>query len=289
MTQDTISDIVAEYNKERERVAGVRVLSGKRNLLYLVPAGAAVVAVIGFFIFNGQGKSATITLILGGLAWVFLAAMLENDSDQPVNRLQNNLRNRLFPALFSDVKNIRFNKQSNRSIETHIPGPLLPRHNQSSAGDIVEGQYKGRHFTIGEYHLEFTSKPGHARVTRTVFKGLAVVYQLSHPLPAKLVVRENRSAVTKWLIENLSDSVLGEHINIDIQDFESHYDLHCIDEQFARKVFDFIGVSLFLEMQGRYATGHFQMQADHTKVSLLIDHPVDFFEMPPIDHSTRQY
>ncbi len=276
----TLREIVSVYNRVRENIAATREIKYRRLKAIIAAAAAAVIAIVIFTIYMEQGRAAFAIAIVGGFSVVALFGWLQGRAEVPAEKLQAIVRESLLPTIFSDIEGFRYLPNRNRLIES-VPTDIKPDYMSINPGDLVEGSYKDRKFAINEVDLVEQKPDGNGR--ETVFKGVALLRELPAPLPATLTVRENRLALTKWASKKFRMAPKGDHVKFEHKQFETRYDVHSTDVEFARKVFDEKGILAYLTMQRAHATGNFQMSTSGSKVYLMIEHSHNFFEIPPID------
>lgn len=193
----------------------------------------------------------------------------------------------MLPAIFPNIEKFSFEANVHGFLD-EIPPEIMPSYNKGEWGDLIEGKIKGRKFALNELHLIFeqsssSSSNGNHRKKVTKFKGVAIRAKLSQKVPHKLIMRNGRAAVTRWMTEKTGLAIDEPHISFDDKDFDTRHDVHCNNEQYAQQVFSERGIAQFRAMQKRYSTGDFQFVASKRTLTMMIEQKYDFFEIPPLE------
>ncbi len=276
-----LTAIITGYNAQREIVAKKYNAGGKRlGIIMMVLVCVWLVAVL--IIYNQFGiMTALITGIIGALIAGMFFERGENINAAEVNRLQEQLRKLVFPTVFGNIDDFRFEADT-KGFVYRIPKTIMPEYNRSDWGDLIEGKIKGQSFAINEMHLEYRTS-GKNSSTVTVFKGVAVRLQRRADKAPTLAVRNNRMALTKFASNIFGMGIKDKHIKILDDELEEQYDVHCSDQNYVEKVFSSDGIELFKTMLQEHARGQFQFATSDNHIYMLIEQGHDFFELPSIN------
>lgn len=283
-----LSGVIAAYNAKRPGVLAIRANNRKQLAKTLAPPAIVVaLAAIAAFVLIHVGVAIAVA-VLGGIG-VSLAYLWKSvDADEPADSLHEEMRKKVLPAIFDDIEAFNFEANVHGFLD-EIPAAILPSHDKGKWGDLVEGRFRGRRFAINEMRLiseaRSSSSKDHAGANKdvTVFKGVAVRATLSRKVPATLIVRANRAALSRWLAEKMGRAPNEPHIETGDAAFDKRHDLHCRDAGFARKVFSDRGIARFAAIEGHYSSGNLQFVASGRTLTMMIDQTHDFFEIPPIE------
>jgi hypothetical protein len=119
--------------------------------------------------------------------WIFLAVMLLGSggfwlAQRPSKRLQQNLRDRMLPALFGFIGEIEYTHGRTPFTFDHIPKGVLPDHARAEFGDVVRGMHKWMRFELFEAHLKSGGKSN-----TTLFDGVVVGFEIPARFPGVLL------------------------------------------------------------------------------------------------------
>ena len=276
-----IAQAVAAYNQQREGFAATRSAAyGKQN--YIMAALAVVLVTVVFGLYRGGNSTAAIVAgFVGVFGLCICFAVLRGKADEPGIMLQTTMREKVFPALFSDIKDARFLAKT-KGFYNEIPDGIRRTGTKYEWGDLIEGSYKGHPIEINEVTVFKKTKSGSETKTVQDFKGIALRTGLENAVP-DLIVTKGRMAVARWISEKLGTRGDTPHVAFDDAAFEAAFDVHCGDEGFARSVFSDAGRARLMTLQARHTKGALRLAATGTQAYILLDHAKDFFELPPLD------
>ncbi len=275
----SLSEIIADYNHRRVKTDYHRDHGLKQLRLSFLPFVTALVVFVSLAYIMSYSTLALASGIIGLVGLTIIYVWKFKNVDAPAEELRNNFRKNLIPKIFPGFEEIKFFEKFNGLIYK-MPDSILPTYDSGEWGDMIKGQFGERKFTINEMHLTSTDSDSN---TTTDFKGIAVQFNTDSKAPSTLIVRNNRMALTQWLTNATGLGVKEPRIGFPDRSFEERIDVHCQDEDYARRIFTAKGVDYFKHIQDSYASRQFQFVAEAHTVSMLIEHDRNFFEIPPID------
>lgn len=278
---EDIKQAIAAYNTQRENLyAEQSKAHRKTNLIF--GGILAVMAALALLLFSSGRIGGGVALLFGG-GFILLIAffIMRGSAEGPGIALQAEIRERVFPAVFPEIENLRF-RADTKGFYDEIPEGLRPGGDRAGFGDLIEGDYQGQPVVINEMSTTRRTERDDRTENVVVFKGIAIKFGLSQPVP-DLIVSPNRLAVAKWVSDALGTGPDLPHVAFDDEAFESTFDIHSSDEPFARAVFSDEGRARYLALQSAQGAGTLRLGATGETAYLLVEHDKNLFELPPLD------
>lgn len=277
-----IEQEITAYNDQRESVAATRSKLRRKHLIIFAALGIVLVAVGLWIYFSGSDPALYAVPFVGLLGLLLTLERLHRSANQPGKDLQKTVRERIFPALFSNIQDLRFQTNTTGFFD-EAPDGIKPDTTKYCEGhDLIEGVYQGQSIAANE--ITVFGIRGHVDKHKPVevFKGLALRIGLDHSV-ANLSVSSDPDAVQRLIMGQYRAVGNTEQLPFNDEHFETIYDVDCKNEGFADSVFSDAGRSTFMSLQGILSKSPIQLATTGSTAYVLVSKREDLFELPSID------
>lgn len=202
---------------------------------------------------------------------------------KPATDLQQSFRNKVLPAVFGFIGNMRYTRNGMPASFDRLPRAAAGSFNRQSFDDVISGRYEDFSFEL--YEASLSQKAG--KSTHTVFKGIILAFETETAFPGMLVATKRSGSVARFFRDMFGSGGL-EELQSGIPHLDEQYEFRSDNPSAARPL-----------VAGRLARALDWLREswphDPARVALqghdgflLLPHSKNFFELPgvgtPLDY-----
>ena len=257
------------YNGQRAQVARQTWIR-----LVLLLGGWALISVAICWPLVVAGNSQAFGLAC--VAILFSGYFLFDRAMAPRRQFRQTVRDRLLPAVFGFVDDLRYAGSGSPRFLERMPGNEFLRRTHSRHRDLFSGRYDGFRFTLCETELSI----GNGSKRQITFTGVVVAFQQENGFPGTLLAAKRPGRLAKAIRSLFEEGTLSEVKSGDAGIDASH-EFRTDNPQAAglrvaamAKALDYLA--------GTWPDGVIRIALRHKDGFLLVPTQKDFFELPPI-------
>lgn len=166
--------------------------------------------------------------LLGGLIFFLL-----NWASRPIRDFQSGVKFLIIPKLIEYFgEGFKFHSRPLWSLYELKPFDILPRFDESSTEDQVNGQYKDVTFKLMEAELKREERDSDGdRREKTVFKGFLVLFDFNKSFVGKTILKKSGGILSQWFQGSVSGM---ERVTLEDPEFERQFDVYSTNQIEAR-------------------------------------------------------
>lgn len=223
---EKIKPVVKQLDQTRtEKLEQVKKNRPKANMIFF---GVLAVAISLTYL-----TRSVFFLIVGVIiAWASRNHMINGPKDE----LAGMIKEQVIPLVVKFFGNYEYSSHGEIGEEILSKSKIFESFNRYSSEDYITGRYRDTQFAFAEIDLAYHSSGGrhHSGSTRTVFKGMAIVLQMSRPATGMTAVKgEGQKGLWAWMTGKSGGL---QNVKFENPEFEKIFEVYSTDENEARSL-----------------------------------------------------
>lgn len=134
------------------------------------------------------------------------------------------VKDKFLPKILNYFGEFSYSSDSDISaLNEDIFSEILPAHDIFNTEDYIKGQYRDNKIELIEAHLKIRTR----KSTRTVFRGLLVVFEVNKPFVGKTIITKDYGCVGNFFKEQFTSL---EKIKLEDPEFENYFEVYGTDQ-----------------------------------------------------------
>lgn len=266
-----IRTAVAAYNAQRPKV-----VRDMRLQVSVFVGGFLLVLGLLAYIFWSEGNR-------DALPWVGLGGMLAGPfvwefSVRPARRFQQDLRDRLLPAVFGFVDEVRYAHRATPGFMRSMPGDEFVRRADCVHGDMIAGVHEDLAFTLSEAELSV----GGGKSREVTFQGIILHFVRETAFPGTLLAAR-RPNVVRRLVRELFGASSLTLVTSGNPAVDERHEFRTNRPDAATPIVQGALAKALDYLARAWPDGVARIALVNRDCYLLVPSKKDFFELPPVD------